>query len=317
MLATWSCAYRKTTSFFEFDFQQGQTVAAGINHTNYPVITSSTNASKVGEIACNWYRTCPDTHGSCRRTAAIGNHAVQVQRYRQPRLLRVENKVVRLISGNRVAEKEEDAVLGHCWGRDVFLTLTKSNIKTFEEQGIEEKDLAVNSRNFWWVCRWLSSRHLSIDSLCIIQSGDYRDWMNHVELMGTIYANSDVCIAIAATSGATQCSFVDRNPDYIHFKVSVCEPMAYILQLFKSRHIYLSGRSYDLGAPRCASGHQGLGTAGTLVVLSQSYARTPTASGNATLPITRILAIPFLVGSAIKMLASKSSQIAVPNRRHN
>jgi hypothetical protein len=195
----------------DFGFGIKETTPGRINamHGHHPCIPPSTDATAVLDLTYHWFEDCKHQHRQCRLEADANE-----QKFYPPRLLDVTQSPLRLVPKDFVDRPHEYAALSHCWGQESFLTLTADQLLVFERAGIPFDDLPENFQNAVKICRGLHIKYLWIDSLCIIQSGSgsFEDWSIHVRLMKDIYAFSDVCIATAAASKATESTFNTRNP---------------------------------------------------------------------------------------------------------
>jgi hypothetical protein len=217
---------------FGFDFARSSADPTRAIHQMYQDIPSSTNSPIVGALARSWYQCCKLEHTNCTRSdswdtldlrnvAAYGSdvypHTVvdspRKLLWYPPRLLDVYSSPPRLVLRADVQNGEPYAALSHCWGKEKFLALSDSNIKVYQDDGIQPATMPENFRNVTDICRWLHIRYVWIDSLCILQTGQGSrvDWKQHLVLMSMIYANSDLCISTAATDRATKSCFRERN----------------------------------------------------------------------------------------------------------
>ena len=208
----------------DFGFSIEKTTPGRINalHKHHPRIPPSTDATAVLDLTYRWYQDCKHQHRQCRPEAGLDS-----QKFYPPRLLDVTQSPLCLVSKDLVDESHDYAALSHCWGQETFLTLTADRLPVFERTGIPLHDLPENFQNAVKICRGLRIKYLWIDSLCIIQSGlgSFEDWSIHVHLMKDIYAFSDVCIATAAASKATESTFSTRNPARITPAVVNVQPL--------------------------------------------------------------------------------------------
>lgn len=195
----------------DFGFGVEESPPGRINalHEHHPLIPPSTDATEVLDLTYHWYQDCKHQHRQCRPEAGVDS-----KKFYPPRLLDVTQSPLCLVSKDLVDKSHDYAALSHCWGQESFLTLTADLLPVFERAGIPLNDLPENFQNAVKICRSLRIKYLWIDSLCIIQSGSgsLEDWSIHVHLMKNIYAFSDLCIATAAASKATESTFSTRNP---------------------------------------------------------------------------------------------------------
>lgn len=93
--------------------------------------------------------------------------------------------------------------LSHCWGQGLKFCTYKSNIEAFR-QSIPFDKLPESFQDAVTVTRSLGVRYLWIDSLCIIQGDDTRDWEAEAGRMEQVF--SGAYFTIAASSA---CSSAD------------------------------------------------------------------------------------------------------------
>lgn len=127
------------------------------------------------------------------------------------RLLRLDNDSVRLCSSAelRKAPHLDYATVSHCWGKESFLTLKKSNIKAFEDK-VPEEALTKTIRDAITIAKNLGINYLWIDSLCIVQD-DQADWQKEAALMGIVYGCSIITIAASSAAEGSVGCFFDRS----------------------------------------------------------------------------------------------------------
>ncbi|KAF2491011.1 HET-domain-containing protein [Lophium mytilinum] len=86
------------------------------------------------------------------------------------------------------------ATLSHRWGNSQHLRTTQSNLST-HHQNIHFADLPGTFRDAVILTRYLEIRYLWIDALCIVQD-DILEWHREAIMMGNIYKNAKVTIAV-------------------------------------------------------------------------------------------------------------------------
>ncbi|PMD54734.1 uncharacterized protein K444DRAFT_513189, partial [Hyaloscypha bicolor E] len=86
--------------------------------------------------------------------------------------------------------------LSHCWGQLQLITLTNSNIVTFQE-GLEIRKLPKTFRDAIYVAQRLTVQYIWIDSLCIVQDSE-DDRKRESALMMSVFAEAFCNIAATA-----------------------------------------------------------------------------------------------------------------------
>lgn len=100
------------------------------------------------------------------------------------------------------------ACLSHCWGKTPTITTTRANIVA-HLRNIEYAALSKTFKDAITIARQLGTRHIWIDSLCIIQD-DKADWEREAIQMGRIYRNAQYTIAASGASDGTVGCFIPR-----------------------------------------------------------------------------------------------------------
>ena len=124
--------------------------------------------------------------------------------------------MLRIITRDKINDKEDYVTLSHCWGKADFLQLTSDNLSDLEN-GFEEKSLPLTFQDTIYVVRQLGKRYLWIDSLCVIQKGDRGlDWTHQAPLMHEIYSRSICTISAVAAVDSSNILFSPRIPGSHH-----------------------------------------------------------------------------------------------------
>lgn len=112
--------------------------------------------------------------------------------------------------------KGDYACLSYCWGKENDFVTTKNNINAMME-GFSWDDMPLIYKDAVWVASEIGLSYLWIDALCIIQrkdkNDDLKDWEEQSALMGQIYGNATLTIAVANCS-STHESFLEQCPIY-------------------------------------------------------------------------------------------------------
>lgn len=135
-------------------------------------------------IASTWLEACQEQHPACTiEEAAL-----------------LPSRLLDLGTGKRVDEVhlrefrnvDRDHIrymtLSHCWGKEEFLTTTKSTLLE-RKTGILVSQLPKTFQDAIEITHGLGTRYLWIDSLCIIQD-DISDWEFESAKMASIYSGS-------------------------------------------------------------------------------------------------------------------------------
>lgn len=199
------------TDHFGFETQWLRSRGGRATHKLYPEIPSSTGSQETLGLARDWYCQCHRNHPECSPHKNF--ELTRGCKWYPPRLLDLSTPQPRLVTRDNMDDHQEYATLSHCWGPDTFTVLTDTRLASFQQDGIPVADLPQTFQDAVNVCRSMRIRYLWIDSLCIIQSGlgSWKDWADHVVRMCSIYGLSDLCIATAAASKATDPAFTLRN----------------------------------------------------------------------------------------------------------
>jgi hypothetical protein len=79
--------------------------------------------------------------------------------------------------------------LSHRWGKTSYKKLTAESLEQFKNR-IDISDLPVSFKETMHIARLARIKYLWIDSLCIQQDDDKKDWEIEAQLMGKVYSHS-------------------------------------------------------------------------------------------------------------------------------
>ncbi|KAK3377496.1 heterokaryon incompatibility protein-domain-containing protein [Podospora didyma] len=100
------------------------------------------------------------------------------------------------------------ATLSHCWGGNVSLTTTTSNLPA-HKHAVPMPSMPPTFQNAVQITRQLGLQYLWIDSLCILQDSR-EDWETESLKMGIIYRDSFITIAARAARNSQGGCFIPR-----------------------------------------------------------------------------------------------------------
>lgn len=158
-----------------------------------------------------WLRNC-DLHENCCKT---------MLRYLPTRLLdlipapRASGVLARLCDTTLISGDVQYATLSHCWGGGDMIKLTQSNLKRFNQDGIQVHELPKSFKDAVTVTMELGVRYLWIDSLCIRQDS-LQEWYHESARMAQVYSNGYVNISATTASdgsGGLNISREGMNPE--------------------------------------------------------------------------------------------------------
>ena len=180
-------------------------------------IEGYSGSDKSLELACNWVKTCVDSHAVCRDEPSSRSNGIEpaytAGDWYPTRLLYVGStgdNEIRLISSQNTELEGPYITLSHCWGGVVPLRLLVSN-KPELERSILPNSLPRTFADAVKVTRRLGVRYLWIDSLCIIQDSP-DDWNHEALQMCNVYRRSLLCIAAGAAHNSNEGLFRERLP---------------------------------------------------------------------------------------------------------
>ncbi|KAI1082203.1 heterokaryon incompatibility protein-domain-containing protein [Whalleya microplaca] len=181
---------------------------------DYRPINSSSH-SEILALAKNWLNICRGYHTKCLRprTRELANWIPK-------RLVRIHpsNLHIRLVEGDEISPGTSYTTLSHCWGKvPERPCLTSSNImqwKSLMPNLSEMKTL----HDALAITVALDIHHIWIDSLCIKQDADNKDWREQSALMANIYKYSDCNITASAAQSDTEGCFFARRPGQRTFR---------------------------------------------------------------------------------------------------
>jgi hypothetical protein len=141
-----------------------------------------------------WIRGCAHDHQECPNRGSmfqdlpLPTRVIDIKHIREQRISLLTSNVRR---GKWIA-------LSHCWGFQEFLKLTSKNIDVMH-RSIPLSHLPKTFRDTVKLATTLGIRYIWIDALCIIQDSP-TDWDRESSQMPSIYANSSITVAAAAST---------------------------------------------------------------------------------------------------------------------
>lgn len=165
------------------------------------------------ESAAKWITSCDEGHPNCSQLP-------QPQAARPTRLIDAGpndgNSNPRLVLTQAISSADDSLeyiALSHCWGDSKHsIKTTSSNLSSHMRQ-IPMETMPHTFKDTIYVTRSLGARYLWIDSLCIIQ--DHKtEWEKECAIMGSIYENAYLTIAITAAKGSNESLFTNAKPSF-------------------------------------------------------------------------------------------------------
>ncbi|OJD35645.1 heterokaryon incompatibility protein [Diplodia corticola] len=170
----------------------------------------STASKQTFDLVGSWLDECLAEHTAC-------NHISDLSSRLPTRLVEIEAADVnggciraRLCCGESLPPGTPYVTLSHCWGKDLFTTLTTKNEVDWM-QSLPTEDLPQTFRDAMAIARKLRYRYLWVDSLCIVQDSE-EDWMREASRMSEVYQHSDLTISATASKRASDGCFHSRPP---------------------------------------------------------------------------------------------------------
>lgn len=121
-----------------------------------------------------------------------------------------EHPKARLCYGESLPLSTPYVTLSHCWGKEIFMTLTSRTVTDWME-ALPTGDLPQTFRDAMVITRRLGYQYLWIDSLCIIQDSE-EDWVREAGKMSEVYQHSILTISATASQKASDGCFQPRPP---------------------------------------------------------------------------------------------------------
>ncbi|RYC57583.1 hypothetical protein CHU98_g8627 [Xylaria longipes] len=170
------------------------------------------------------------------------NHAHIDDRWEQSRPRRLlsvglDEKPMRLVRTDTIADTAPYATLSYCWGQSPHLRTSKDSIKQFME-AVPAKLLPATYNEFIKIARALAIPYVWIDALCIIQD-DEEEWQNEAAHMGDIFQGSIFTIAAAQSSDTSEGCFPVReridlnNGALLHVRQQETEKPVILTRIYK------------------------------------------------------------------------------------
>ncbi|KAG5655132.1 hypothetical protein KAF25_001905 [Fusarium avenaceum] len=145
-------------------------------------------------IAKTWLNQCITTHEECmaRQKRLALWYPTRLL------LLGTAHDDVRLVVSAENNMEGPYMTLSHRWGDTSYTKLTAGSLEQFKNR-IDISDLPVSFKETMHIARLARVKYLWIDSLCIQQDDDEKDWEVEAQLMGKVYSHS--FLNVSATLG--------------------------------------------------------------------------------------------------------------------
>jgi hypothetical protein len=160
--------------------------------------------------ADKWVKDCSQHHEICQSS-------IDVERVLPSRLVDIglsEESIVRVCNTATFPNSTRYMTLSHCWGKKQIATLSLNNFATFEA-GITISTLPQTFQDAIRISRFLGTRYIWIDSLCIIQDSK-EDWQKESLRMDSVYSYSYCNIAATRSSDSHGGCFTERPAQACH-----------------------------------------------------------------------------------------------------
>jgi hypothetical protein len=185
------------------------------------------------ELAKTWLRQCLDNHQECHT-------------WREKKAQLLPTRVIKVGSASDgkapflyetvPGEEGQYICLSHRWGGDKIITSTAVTLQD-RKQGIRLEDMPRTFQDAIHITRELGFEYLWIDSLCILQDEDKKDWKIEADKMGSVYRNASLTIvAAAATSSDSGCFPRNQGSDASKVHRTQCELGVYNVQQDCGQH---------------------------------------------------------------------------------
>jgi hypothetical protein len=167
------------------------------------VLPGNTSSDGTLDLIEHWLAEYPCNHSAC--VAARVNDREEI--LHGVRFLQITDPHTILLREDMVPYQY--ACLTHCWGgSEIIPKTTVANKAIHIERGLSVGSLPETFRETVHVCHRIGIDFVWIDSLCIVQDGDW-DWRSQAARMADIYAESTLTIAAAKASDPTGGLFSD------------------------------------------------------------------------------------------------------------
>lgn len=159
-------------------------------------------------IASNWLRNCLDNHGSCNPPPEL--------RDAPKRLINVGNETRNpfLVDTAPASQQFKWLSLSYCWGEEPSMKLTKDTMDELRS-GTPLSRLDPTIRDAIFVARGLEIPYIWIDSLCIVQDPEGKEWNEQASKMSEIYGGSIATLVVASSSTVMDGFLKERQLHYI------------------------------------------------------------------------------------------------------
>ncbi|KAI8944377.1 HET-domain-containing protein [Xylaria longipes] len=214
---------------FESNVLSAREMRSHITWTHLQILGQVSIEDNISMIA-SWFHEC------CINHAHIDDRWEQS---RPRRLLSVglDEKPMRLVRTDTIADTAPYATLSYCWGQSPHLRTSKDSIKQFME-AVPAKLLPATYNEFIKIARALAIPYVWIDALCIIQD-DEEEWQNEAAHMGDIFQGSIFTIAAAQSSDTSEGCFPVReridlnNGALLHVRQQETEKPVILTRIYK------------------------------------------------------------------------------------
>jgi len=149
-----------------------------------------------------WLETCVNKHSRC---------STKTSGWLPTRLLDLNestNGIIRLVETKRNGVIENYMTLSYCWGKADIYKLTSDTVCRLLA-GLKISLLPRTFQRAIEVARFLDTKYLWIDSLCIMQKSK-EDWERESAQMGKVYSNGLLNIAATSSTDGEGGLFMER-----------------------------------------------------------------------------------------------------------
>lgn len=177
-----------------------------VNQSEYESSTNTglqtTSPAHRPSLAKIWLNQCINTHEECM--ARQKRFAL----WYPTRLLLLgpAHDDVRLIVSAENNMEGPYMTLSHRWGSKSYKKLTAGSLEQFKKR-IDISDLPVSFEETMQIARLARVKYLWIDSLCIQQDDDKKDWEVEAQLMGKVYSHSFLNVSATLADDDTRSLF--------------------------------------------------------------------------------------------------------------
>jgi len=162
--------------------------SCGSDYQGFVEISHRNDFPESFHLSRSWLTTCRETQLQSP-SSYMPSHPLDLGAHQPKLVLRAE-----------IPSRSPFAALSYCWGSNIPLITTLSNIKQHRE-GISLETFPLTVRDGIKIARLLGFRYIWVDSICIIQDSK-RDWHEESSHMDKIYGEVDVVIAAYGATAA-------------------------------------------------------------------------------------------------------------------